>query len=124
MKLIIHDLSYRETYYDQSRGLRLYQGSGSNLTICQQAYSDDFDFSSSDLSTNKFLCFPSPDLRHVPGSCDVAVGTPIYTKVVSNGQSMMILKGLAVYSKDCGPVIATNLSAYIEWINQEAFNKF
>lgn len=72
---------------------------------------------------SKILCFISPAQKYVPSTCDIAVGTPIYTKVEFNGRSMMILKGLALYSKDCGPVIATNLSAYTDWINQEAFNK-
>lgn len=114
-------LPLRETFYDQARSLRLYQNQGSNLTICKESYNGQFDFSNID--ETKILCFTSPELKHVPSSCDIGVGTPIYTEVKYNKKSMMILKGLALFSKDCGPVIASKLSAYADWINQEAFNK-
>lgn len=113
--------SYRETFYDQSTSLRLYSGEGLNFTSCQKSYAGLFDFNAIDVG--KVLCFESSSVLQVPCSCDIPVGTPIYTKVKFNGKSMILLRGLAIFSIDCGPVIATNISAYVDWINDEAFNK-
>lgn len=102
--------------YDNSVQLLHYQDNGSNLTVCRKLYSNEFNFGN--INPNNILCF-NTFTYHVPGSCSIAVGSPIFTEL--HEMNFKNLKGFVLYNKDCGPIIATKMSAYAEWINQVVF---
>uniref|UniRef100_A0A336MEX0 CSON000676 protein n=1 Tax=Culicoides sonorensis TaxID=179676 RepID=A0A336MEX0_CULSO len=110
---------YTETYFDQSHQFRYYKSLETNLSVCEEHYSREFDFKSMD--SNKIICLTS-FLTHVPHSYNIGIGSPIFSQITFNGKSVVILKGFALYNKNCGPVIATNVAAYKEWINEVAFS--
>ncbi|XP_063700441.1 ovochymase-2-like [Culicoides brevitarsis] len=109
-----------QTSFDLTRQHQLYRVS--RMEACRQAYSEFLDFHNID--ENKILCLlPTIEVRYVPDSCKIPIGTSIYTKINHNGASVMMLHGMVVFSKDCGPVIATKISSYTEWIEQVVFKK-
>ena len=45
------------------------------------------------------------------------------TALPKDRESVSVTQGLALYSKDCGPVLATNFATYIDWMDHVIFKK-
>uniref|UniRef100_A0A336MG69 CSON000674 protein n=1 Tax=Culicoides sonorensis TaxID=179676 RepID=A0A336MG69_CULSO len=98
----------------------------STQTVPCSEYSKEFNFM--EIDSNKFLCLKGNEYPQVPNYCNIPIGSPIFMMNSFRGKSKHRfysrpdLIGLVAYNKDCGPILATKILPFKEWINNEIFN--
>uniref|UniRef100_A0A336MHN2 CSON000675 protein n=1 Tax=Culicoides sonorensis TaxID=179676 RepID=A0A336MHN2_CULSO len=93
----------------------------------------DFDFL--DIDPNNFFCFEGEKYLQVPNYCNIPLGSPIFMLKphyegpiiefgIENGRhtTRPSIIGFVAYNKDCGPILATKVSAYKNWIENIVYN--
>lgn len=72
-------------------------------------------------STGGTLFCVKNEFNHVPQTCHVSIGSPIFFKDFLDVPQQTLVKGLVLATQDCTFTLALNVSQHYNWINSVVF---